>query len=42
VELSFSNRRHAELLAMLPVFERSDAHSVRFRAGDMLEASRVV
>jgi D-amino peptidase len=42
VELSFSNRRHAELLAMLPMFERSDAHSVRFRARDMLEASRVV
>jgi D-amino peptidase len=42
VELSFSNRRHAELLATLPMFERSDAHSVRFRAKDMLEASRVV
>jgi D-amino peptidase len=42
VELSFSNRRHAELLAMLPMFERSDAHSVRFRAKDILEASRIV
>jgi D-amino peptidase len=42
VELSFSNRRHAELLAMLPMFERSDAHSVRFRAKDMVDASRVV
>lgn len=42
VELSFTNRRHADLLAMLPMFERSDAHSVRFRAKDMPEASRVV
>jgi D-amino peptidase len=42
VKVSFTNRRHAELLAMLPMFERSDAHSVRLRARDMLEASRVV
>lgn len=40
VELRFKNYRPAEVLAYLPVFERIDAHAVRFRVKDMFEASR--
>lgn len=40
IELRFKNYRPAELLAYLPMFERVDAHAIRFRAKDMLEATR--
>ena len=40
VEVRFKNYRPAELLAYLPVVERLDAHAVRYRAKDMLDASR--
>jgi D-amino peptidase len=42
VDVSFKHYQPAELLAYLPMFERTDAHSVRFRARDMVEASDVM
>ena len=41
VDVSFKNYTPAETLAYLPVFERTDAHSVRFRARDMVEAEAI-
>jgi D-amino peptidase len=40
VELRFKNYRPAEVLSWLPGIARADAHSVRFRARDMVEAAR--
>ena len=40
VEIRFKNYRPAEVLAYLPSVERVDAHAVRFRARDALEAIR--
>jgi D-amino peptidase len=40
VETRFKNYRPAEVLAYLPLFERIDAHAVRFRAKDMPEVTR--
>src|SRR5262245_27585893 len=37
VDVSFKNYLPAEVLAYLPLFERTDAHSIRFRAKDMAE-----
>lgn len=42
VEVSFKNYMAAEVLAYLPMFERIDAHSIRFRARDMPEASTIM
>ena len=42
VDVSFKNYMPSELLAYLPMFERTDSHSVRFRAKDMAEASAVM
>jgi len=42
VDVSFKNYMPAEVLAYLPMFERTDSHSVRFRAADMAEASAVM
>ena len=42
VEVSFKNYLPAEILAYLPIFERTDAHSIRFRAKDMAEASMIM
>lgn len=42
VEVSFKNYMPAEVLAYLPLFERMDSHSVRFRAKDMVEASMIM
>lgn len=39
LEVSFKHYRPAELLAFLRGVERADAHSIRFTARDMLEAS---
>ena len=41
VDVSFKNYTPAETLAYLPAFERIDAHSVRFRARDMVEAEAI-
>ena len=42
LELRFKNYRPAEVLAWLAGVERVDAHAVRFRARDMVEATRFV
>lgn len=42
VDVSFKNYMPVELLAYLPMFERTSSHSIRFRAKDMLEASSVM
>jgi D-amino peptidase len=41
VDISFKNYTAAETLAFLPMFERTDAHSIRFRARDMVEAEAI-
>jgi D-amino peptidase len=41
VDISFKNYTPAEMLAYLPGFERTDAHSIRFRAKDMVEAEAI-
>jgi D-amino peptidase len=40
LEVRFKNYRPSQLLAYLPSVERTDAHSIRYRARDVLEASR--
>lgn len=42
VEVRFKNYRPSQILALLPMFERPDAHSVSFTGADMLEVSRVL
>lgn len=42
VEVTFKNYLPAEILAYLPLFERTDSHSIRFRAKDMAEASMIM
>ncbi|MBK5254624.1 MAG: M55 family metallopeptidase [Vicinamibacteria bacterium] len=42
VEVSFKNYLPAEVLAYLPMFERTSSHSIRFRPKDMVEASLVM
>jgi D-amino peptidase len=42
VDVSFKNYMPAEVLAYLPIFERTDSHSIRFRAKDMAEASMIM
>jgi D-amino peptidase len=42
VEVTFKHYLPAEVLSYLPMFERSSAHSVRFRAKDMPEAAAVM
>ncbi len=42
VDVSFKNYMPAEVLGYLPLFERTDSHSVRFRAKDMVEASLIM
>jgi D-amino peptidase len=42
VDVSFKNYMPAEILAYLPMFERTDSHSIRFRAKDMVEASAIM
>ena len=42
VDVTFKNYLPAEVLAYLPIFERRDAHSVRFHAKDMVEASAIM
>ena len=42
VDVSFKNYLPAEVLAYLPLFERTDSHSIRYRARDMVEASMIM
>jgi D-amino peptidase len=42
VDVSFKNYLPAEVLAYLPLFERTDSHSIRFHARDMIEASAIM
>jgi D-amino peptidase len=42
VDVSFKSYLPAEVLAFLPIFERVDSHSIRFRAKDMAEASAIM
>lgn len=42
VEVSFKSYLPSEILAYLPLFERTDSHSIRFRAKDMVEASMIM
>ena len=42
VDVSFKNYLPSEVLAYLPIFERTDSHSIRFRAKDMVEASAIM
>ena len=42
VDVSFKNYMPPEVLAYLPMFERTDSHSIRFRAKDMVEASAIM
>jgi D-amino peptidase len=42
VDVSFKNYMPAEVLAYLPMFERTDSHSIRFRAASMAEASAIM
>jgi len=42
VTVRFKHYQPSQLLALLPIFERPDAHSVSFRAQDMVEASRIL
>jgi D-amino peptidase len=40
LDVRFKNYRPAEVLAYLPIVERTDAHAIRFRGKDMLEVIR--
>ena len=42
IDVRFKNYRPSQVLALLPMFERTDAHSVRFGGSDILEASKVL
>jgi D-amino peptidase len=42
IDVSFKSYLPAEVLAYLPLFERTDSHSIRYRAKDMVEASAVM
>jgi D-amino peptidase len=42
VDVSFKHYLPAEVLGYLPMFERTSAHSIRFRAKDMVEASAIM
>ena len=40
MDVRFKNYRPAEVLAYLPIVERTDAHAIRFRGKDMIEVIR--
>ena len=40
LDVRFKNYRPSELLAYLPIVERTDAHSIRFKGKDVLETMR--
>jgi D-amino peptidase len=41
VDISFKHYMPAEVLAYLPMFERTSSHSIRYRAKDMVEADAI-
>jgi D-amino peptidase len=41
-DLTFKNYRPAEVMALLPIIQRTDAHSIHFEGKDMLEVSRLL
>ena len=42
LDVSFKNYRQAEMLAYLPIVERTDSHSIRFVGKDMVAVSKFV
>jgi D-aminopeptidase len=42
VDVSFKHYMPSEILAYLPIFQRTDSHSIRFTARDMAEASTIM
>jgi D-amino peptidase len=40
LELSFKNYRPVEMLGYLPIVERVDSHTIRYRAADILQISK--
>lgn len=42
VDVTFKHYLPSEVLGYLPIFERTDSHSIRFRASDMVEASKIM
>ena len=40
LDVRFKNYRPSEMLAYLPIIERTDSHSIRYTAKDMIEASK--
>jgi D-amino peptidase len=42
VTVSFKNYQPSQILAHLPGFERPDAHSIRYQAKDMVQASEIL
>jgi D-amino peptidase len=42
LDVRFKNYRPAEVLAYLPIVQRTDAHAIRYQAKDMLDASRLL
>lgn len=42
VDIGFKHYRQPEVLAYLPLFERTGSHTIRYRAADMLEAADVL
>ena len=42
LDVSFKNYRQAEMLAYLPIVERTDSHSIRFVGDDMIAISKFV
>jgi len=42
LDVSFKNYRQAEMLAYLPIVERTDSHSIRFVGDDMVAVSKFV
>lgn len=42
LDVTFKNYRPAEILAYLPIVERTGSHSIRFRGKDMIEVSKFI
>lgn len=42
VTISFKHYRPSQVLALLPLFERTDSHSISYEADDMVQASRIL
>jgi D-aminopeptidase len=42
LDLTFKNYLPAEVMALLPIIQRTDSHSIRFEGKDMTEVSRML